>query len=37
MKTLLFTLILMSGLALSAQKSIGEIKDTDELTLNVKN
>jgi hypothetical protein len=26
----------MSGLALSAQKSIGEIKDTDELTLNVK-
>jgi hypothetical protein len=29
--------MLMSGLILSAQKSIGEIKDADELTLNVKN
>ncbi|MFT7251303.1 MAG: hypothetical protein ACI9FW_001033 [Flavobacterium sp.] len=28
--------MLMSGLILSAQKSIGEIKDADELTLNVK-
>jgi hypothetical protein len=36
MKKLLFTLILMAGFTLSAQESIGEIKDTDELTLNVK-